>query len=201
MPPVIILFAKAPVPGKVKTRLTPHLTPAQAARLHQAMVEDTWSRMQQLKDIATLELHTDIETDAWRAISFRRLQVEGDLGVRMLHALSQAFEQGATQAMIVGSDIPELPVDHLRLLLDSLSQVALGPVRDGGYYAISCRTTHPHMFQDVRWSTLHALADTINSCARAGLSVSVGAPWHDVDSPEDLVLLPTHLRHLLEEEG
>jgi rSAM/selenodomain-associated transferase 1 len=201
MPPVIILFAKAPVPGKVKTRLTPHLTPPQAARLHQALVEDTWCRLQQLADIATLELHTDIATDAWPEITHRKTQVDGHLGVRMLHALSKAFEQGAPQAMIVGSDIPELPVDHLRLLLDSPSQVALGPVRDGGYYAISCRATHPNMFDDVRWSTSHALADTINCCARAGLSVSVGPSWHDVDSPEDLVLLPANLRHLLEEEG
>jgi rSAM/selenodomain-associated transferase 1 len=186
MPPLVIVFAKAPVPGRVKTRLTPPLRPEEAAALHERFVRETVARLAALPGVA-FELHTDEPTTAWSDLPVRRrLQAPGGLGARMLAAIEAALAAGHPRAMIVGGDSPDLPAAHLQALVDGQSDVALGPARDGGYYAIACRRTHPQMFSDVRWSSPHALTDTIRAAAACGLSVEVGAPWRDIDTPEDL---------------
>jgi rSAM/selenodomain-associated transferase 1 len=186
MRPVIVLFAKAPVPGRVKTRLQPPLTPAQAAVLHTAFVHDALALLTGCPD-ADVELHTDIPTDAWPEWQVpRKLQISGDLGLRMVHALAGALQAGRPQAIIVGSDAPTLPAAHLRWLLDATADVALGPCDDGGYYAIACRRAHPRMFEGVEWSTPRALAQTRAAAERCGLTVVLGPSWFDVDESQDL---------------
>ena len=186
MQPVIILFAKAPIPGRVKTRLQPPLSPAEAAALHEGFVYDLIHRLQSFPQ-ASLELHTDIPTDAWASTGVaQRLQSEGDLPLKMFHALDQALRRGHDRAMIAGTDAPTLPLAHLNQLLASEADVALGPTDDGGYYAIACRTTHPAMFDDVEWSGPLTLEHTVRAIERAGLSVELGPRWFDVDEPVDL---------------
>jgi len=181
MAPLVILFAKAPVAGRVKTRLG--LEASRAARLHEAMVRDTLAMLRALD--AELELHTDVATDAWAEFAVpRKLQAAGDLGARMLAAL-----EAGRQVMIVGSDAPTLPLGHLEWLLASSADVALGPAEDGGYYAISCRRIHQRMFAGVEWSTRRTLEQTVAAAEACGLSVELGPVWFDVDSPEDLARL------------
>ena len=190
MRPAIILFAKAPVPGRVKTRLATRYSPEQAAELHRAFVRDALRMLHTLTPRADLELQTDAPTDAWRDIKVARsLQVTGDLGCRMLHALRRALAAGRPQAMIVGSDVPTLPAGHLSRLLRAKVDVALGPAVDGGYYAIACRKTHPRMFAGVEWSGARALRDTVRAAEACGLTVELGETWFDIDSPGDLVRL------------
>jgi hypothetical protein len=189
MRPAIILFARAPVAGRVKTRLAPALGEEAALDLHKAFVLDMLDKLSILSGTADIELHTDIQTDAWRRPNVvLRTQRGGDLGTRMFHALSGRW------ACIVGSDAPTLPVAHIEALLASSADVALGPCEDGGYYAISCRRTDPDMFRGVEWSTERALEQTERSSLRCGLSVERGSRWYDVDRPADL-------RRLLEEEN
>lgn len=186
MQPVIILFAKAPVPGRVKTRLLPLLSPGEAASLHTAFVWDMIERLQSFTE-ASLELHTDISTDAWEGAGVsQRLQAEGDLQLKMFHALHSALSRGHPRGMIVGSDAPTLPLDHIRELLDSSADVALGPTEDGGYYAISCARIHQRMFQGVQWSSPDTLAQTVHAAQACGLIVETGRRWFDIDTPEDL---------------
>jgi uncharacterized protein len=186
MRPVIIVFAKAPRPGWVKTRLTPALTAGQAAEMHDAFVRDTLANIMTFEG-ADVELHTDIETDAWRDFPVpRRLQCEGDLGLKMFHALGAALAEGRTQALILGSDAPDLPLDHLRKLLASSADIALGPAGDGGYYAISARKLSEAMFARVSWSSPDALEHTLAECSKCKLSVEIGPTWNDVDTPADL---------------
>src|SRR5437899_11991099 len=105
MRPAIILFAKAPVAGNVKTRLQAALGPEATLALHEAFVLDMLDKLLVLPEIADIELHTDIETDAWRDRQVtRKLQCAGDLGLKMLHALSSALAQGREAVCIVGSD-------------------------------------------------------------------------------------------------
>lgn len=190
MRPVIILFAKAPVPGAVKTRLHSVLSPLEAARFHEACVRDVLGRLAPLRDAADLELHTNIPTDAWSEENVAYgLQADGDLGRRMWIALQGGLAQGRPAVMIVGSDAPTLPESHLRDLLARAGDVAFGPARDGGYYAISCRRSHPEMFKDVEWSSRDTLAQTIRACRACGLRVEIGPEWYDIDTPEDLVKL------------
>lgn len=199
MRPAIILFARAPAPGRVKTRLAGLLGPQAAAELHRAFVRDALEMLAGFDPLADVQLHTDTPTDAWPQAGVpRKLQREESLALRMLHALAGALEDGRPRAMIVGSDAPTLPPAHLEMLLASSADVAFGPCDDGGYYAICCRRIHPEMFRGVEWSTARAL-ETSECAARAcGLAVERGAPWFDVDEPADLYrllrgpLIPRH---------
>ncbi len=186
MRPVIMVFAKAPVPGRVKTRLVQPLTPDQAAALHDALVRDTVQRLQALTEF-DVELHTDIPAPVWLDLTVRkRLQHEGDLGLKMLKALTSALDRGHPRAMIVGSDSPGLPPAFIRELLSSSADIAIGPAEDGGYYAIAATRVHPRMFDAVRWSTSEALAGTLTACEACGLTTALGPAWFDVDTPDDL---------------
>jgi glycosyltransferase A (GT-A) superfamily protein (DUF2064 family) len=129
MRPAIILFAKAPLAGHVKTRLEDSLGQDATLALHEAFVLDMLDKLLTLSDFADIELHTDMKTDAWkRARVTAGEQFEGDLGLKMLHALSAGLSAGREQVCIVGSDAPTLPVSHLRILLASPADVALGKV-------------------------------------------------------------------------
>lgn len=179
----MILFAKAPIPGRVKTRLARHLGAEAAAELHRAFVLDTLDHLHELSDFVDVEIHSDVPTDAWPVDQIQR---EGDLGERMYFALSRALAVGRPQACIVGADSPTLSSGHLATVLASPEDVALGPTEDGGYYAIACRKIHPAMFRDVPWSTGNVLAATENAAAACGLSVGRGPLWYDVDEFADL---------------
>ncbi|MCL5745796.1 MAG: TIGR04282 family arsenosugar biosynthesis glycosyltransferase [Acidobacteria bacterium] len=184
---LIILFAKAPVPGRVKTRLSPVLDAAGAAGLHSALVRDMLEALAPFSATADIELSTDIETDAWRDVPVSRsTQAEGSLGDRICHALAAALQAGRPKAMILGSDSPGLPAAHIDGLLQSTADAALGPTEDGGYYAIACRRAAPAMFRGVNWSTSSTLDDTVRALRDCGLTVELGLPWFDIDQPSDL---------------
>ncbi len=183
--PVIVLFAKAPIPGRVKTRLCPPLTPEQAAELHLQFALTAMKKLSSsFRAAADIELHTDVDSDAWRNLGVTvRLQCEGNLADRMLHA----FRTVGAPSMIVGSDAPTLPVEYLQEILESPCDVTLGPTEDGGYYAIACRAPLPDaVFLGVRWSSEFTLGDTVRAAKDCGLTVGLGREWWDVDNPEDL---------------
>jgi rSAM/selenodomain-associated transferase 1 len=201
--PVIILFAKAPVPGRVKTRLLARLTPGQAAGLHSAFVCDTLDKLLQLKEV-DVELHTDVPWPGWISLPVpQSLQSPGDLGARMLHALATALHLGRPQALVLGADSPTLPSAHLVELLAAPADVALGPTEDGGFYAIAARRIHPSMFASVPWSAPNTLNRTSAAVRACGLTVTLGPSWYDVDQPADLARLekepdlPPHTSHCL----
>ncbi|MCX6591438.1 MAG: TIGR04282 family arsenosugar biosynthesis glycosyltransferase [Acidobacteria bacterium] len=179
MRPVIILFARAPIVGQVKTRLIPALGPEGAAMLHVRLVRHA---LHHLEPYGDLELHTDIRTEAWPEFRGPRVvQAEGDLGYKMFRALEQRGH-----ALLVGSDAPAIPEMHLKSLLDSPSEVTLGPADDGGFYAIATRRTHPRMFDHIEWSSGHELKQTLAACHAAGLTTAITHSWFDVDVPQDL---------------
>jgi rSAM/selenodomain-associated transferase 1 len=183
--PLIIVFAKAPRPGFVKTRLG--LEPKAAALLYTEFVRSTLKTIWTLRGEAALELSLDVPCSAWSEFAIpRSLQHEGDLGVRLYWALEDGLTAGYPKVMILGSDSPTLPVEHVRFLREAEADVALGPTLDGGYYGIACRKIHRTMFDAVQWSTSSTLQDTIRALERCGLSHALGTEWFDVDTPEDL---------------
>jgi hypothetical protein len=189
MLPAIAVFAKAPIPGRVKTRLAATLGPTEAANRYEQMVSTLLQRLRQASEklAADVELHTDIPTDAWTAHTVtRHLQCEGDLGQRMLHTLVTGLAAGRPRMLILGGDVPTVPIRFLLQLLEANEDIALGPAEDGGYYAISARRTHPEMFAQVDWSTARAREQTVIACRRAGLSVFLGSMWFDIDELSDL---------------
>jgi len=202
--PLLVLFAKAPVPGRVKTRLAAEWGEEAAAGLHSAFVLDTLEKLRHFNKFADLELHTDISTDAWGETGVARdLQVAGTLELKLIHALSRGLDQGRSVVMILGSDSPTLPDECIHRLLESRADVALGPCEDGGYYAIACRRVASEMFTGVKWSTGHVLEQTERAAGACGLAVERGQLWYDVDFPADVMRLaaesrlPRHTREIL----
>lgn len=188
--PLLILFAKAPIAGRAKTRLCPPLTPAEATALHSALVMDTGNMLMTLAGIADTELSTDVPTEAWPGLALTRsIQAEGGLGTRLFHALDQGLSAGREIVMVLGSDSPGLPPAHVMELLRSTADVTLGPTPDGGFFAIACRAVHRDMFADVRWSSGHALADVVRQASACGLTVALGPSWFDVDLEADVLRL------------
>lgn len=181
---MVILFARAPVSGRVKTRLATGVGAETAARLHQAFARDVAARAAARYPI---ELHLDEMTTAWPELRCpRRQQSPGDLGARMLAALGDALARGYERVAILGTDAPDLPESHIVELLNSGCDVRLGPAEDGGFWGICCGRIVDTMFDGVLWSSAHTFERTQAACRRCGLSVSVAPAWVDVDEPVDL---------------
>lgn len=143
--------------------------------------------LESLRGDADVELSTDEPTQSWpESPVARSVQGTGQLGERIYAALERALAAGRPKALILGSDSPGLPAAHIRALLASPADVSLGPVDDGGFYAIACGKTAPAMFEGVRWSAGATLSDTLRALTGCGLSVELGPAWFDVDRPEDL---------------
>ena len=190
MRPAMALFARAPVPGQVKTRLIGRWTAEQVSDLYRAFVLDMWEMLGTLAPAGELFLYTDAENAEWRALAGDQVRVQrgGDLGERMLHCFEEMHAAGSGPLLIVGSDSPALPADVLAPWTGLLGQfpALLGPAEDGGYYAIRCRQPHKRMFEGVEWSSARTLAQTAAALTRCGLEPGYLPPHFDVDTPEDL---------------
>ena len=195
----LAVFVRPPKSGTVKTRLAARFGDAGAARLYQAFAEDTIALCSRVRAAGRVHLAlwsagSDDTVSDWakRLGTSPRLQPEGDLGVR----LAAAFDEGLRdyeRVVIIGSDMPTLPIELIGAAFDSLerSTFMLGPAHDGGYYAIGATGRVSPSFEGVRWSTQNALADTVK--ANAPRQLAMLPPWYDIDEPEDLAVLRAHL--------
>jgi len=183
-----IIFCKAPVAGRVKTRLQPAFTAEQAANIHAAMA------------ICVIERTLRLFPQTWIAADdpyhpfFRRFdtpiltQGEGDLGQRMRRLTERAIAYGARGVLLLGTDSPHMSAVRLRCALRLLHQcdVVLGPVEDGGYDLLAMRAYVKGLFQDIAWGTSSVLNETLNRISESGLSYRCLSTGFDVDTPEDI---------------
>ncbi len=198
----LVLFAKAPIPGQVKTRLCPPLSPDEAASLHGSFVLDGLERSK------TAIQHDRLALDRFVAcapsadhVFFKILgerhgvglldQIGDDLGTRMHHAAVTVFGLGYRRIVILGTDLPSLPLTIYREALALLDRhdIVLGPAEDGGYYAIGLTRPTPDLFQAIPWSTADVLTRTVAKAEALGLKVASLPPWRDVDTLDDLQAL------------
>jgi rSAM/selenodomain-associated transferase 1 len=195
MKTALLIFAKQPLPGKVKTRLTPPLTPEEACQLYHCMLLDTLSKVLPQVSVDRFLCYVD-EGDAagfMRTISPDTAllpQVTGDLGERMAAAFRQMFVQGYDGVIIIGTDMPDLPMEIIRSactwLENSSQDVLLGPAEDGGYYLVAMKQLHEELFRDIPWSSDKVLCSTLARASAAGLEIELLPVWYDIDTPEDL---------------
>ena len=190
----LIIFAKAPVPGTVKTRMCPPLTPDEAASLHGSLVMDAVERTRSLREFDVFLACTPrMDHPFFQTLAARhriRLcdQVGDDLGQRMDHALTAVFRRGYAHALLVGTDIPNLAARHYQRAKAMLqdTDVVLGPTEDGGYYLVGAKRPVPALFADIPWSAGDVLAQSRARAERAGLVVGLLDPEWDLDTFDDV---------------
>lgn len=181
------IFAKEPVPGKVKTRLCPPLTAAQAARLYRTSLEETVTSMLPFSPV----IFYAGERDFFRR-SFPGLvlvpQAEGDLGRRMSRAFIRLFETGAEAAALIGSDSPDLAPRVVAEAFDALKDVDVvtSPCVDGGYALIGERRHCPQLFQEIPWSTSEVLSATRRRIGEEKIPYREICSWDDFDDIDSL---------------
>jgi rSAM/selenodomain-associated transferase 1 len=192
----LCIFVKAPLPGLVKTRLTPFLSTTEAAGLAAAFFADTfalastceWARVVVACDGDPAPLELASGTEVWP-------QGSGDLGERMERVLSLALECSEA-AIAIGTDSPGLP----RRFLDSAhSQLTrhdaiIGPSADGGFYLLGLQRCPSCLLRGIPWQSATTREHTVGRLCSIGLTVAEAEPWFDVDVPTDLVRLAGLLR-------
>jgi rSAM/selenodomain-associated transferase 1 len=197
----LVVFAKSPEAGDVKTRLCPPLSEKEAAELQGAMLLDILSLTDSLPAARFLACTPRIDSPFFdlcaQGRTLPRLQQEGDaLGQRMQHALSWGFGKGFSRVILIGSDSPDLPRPFIEEGFARLrtASCVVGPTEDGGYYLIGASGAIPPVFDDVSWGSEKVMTETLQHLNRHGVSFHLLPTWHDVDRPADLPLLAERIR-------
>ncbi|HCP21359.1 TIGR04282 family arsenosugar biosynthesis glycosyltransferase [Marinobacter nauticus] len=194
----IIVIAKEPLPGTVKTRLIPALGEIGAARLADRMLRHTLTQAL-TANIGPVELcvSPDPAAEYWQQLNLgdRAIlssQAEGDLGHRMAEAARNALTAGLP-VILIGTDCPDLDANRLRQMAGELQNhdACLCPVADGGYALLGLRRFSPTLFTDIPWSTEQVAAITRQRLATLGWRLAESETLHDVDEPADLQRLAT----------
>ena len=190
----IVIFAKAPVPGRVKTRLIPALGAAGAAQLAARMLEQA---LQQALAAAVgpveLCMSPAPDTPEWAVIPLpagieTSDQREGDLGARMARPTQRAIARGEA-VLLTGTDCPDLTADRLRIAAARLARhdAVLHRALDGGYPLLGLRAFDASLFENMPWSTPVVADLTLQRIAALGWKVWVGDTLRDIDEPADLL--------------
>ncbi|MCX7790562.1 MAG: TIGR04282 family arsenosugar biosynthesis glycosyltransferase [Chloroflexaceae bacterium] len=195
----LLIFAKQPVAGRTKTRLCPPLSHAAAAELYACFLRDTLALARQVPASSRVIVYQPEEAAGYFAAlapDFALLPQQGaDLGERMDRCFTTVLGAGPGAAVLIGSDIPTLPVAHVNRAFALLGEhdLVLGPSDDGGYYLIGMRRPHPRLLREVAMSTPEVLRDTLAIAAELGLRAALLPGWYDVDTPADLGRLRAEL--------
>ena len=194
--PELILFAKKPIPGEVKTRLQPDYSPEQAAEIAAFLIRATVELASSAwpGDIA-LYVSPDMDHPLFRELAHEfhlhlALQTEGDLGARMLHALRDGIGRRGCAA-ILGCDVPHCSWDVIDRANDSLAcgRNVLGPTEDGGYYFIGLQEARAELFENMPWGSDKVLEKTLARAEELGMEFEVLTKLRDVDTADDLWLI------------
>jgi len=195
---VLALFAKAPVPGAVKTRLAPELGPARAAAFYEAMLLDVLDQHAAAADCELWLWFTPDESADWFAKhappSYRRMAQRGDTLAERMRALFQFHARDGAQVVLRGTDSPTLPVSRIAHAFAALelAPLVLCPDRDGGYNLIGQSTPHDALFE-LELSHASVLAATLTRARELGLRADLLPAHHDVDTWADLARLGPEL--------
>ncbi|MBT0663518.1 TIGR04282 family arsenosugar biosynthesis glycosyltransferase [Geobacter pelophilus] len=199
----LLIFAKWPEPGKVKTRLSPPLETHEATELYRCMLLDT---LENSADIIGTSRMIFFDGEPGRSADFKLLapdaevvvQEGDDLGERLANAFAKAFAFGYRSVAVVGTDSPHMPVARIseafHLLNSQCADVIFGPSEDGGYYLVAMNSLNPGVFADIPWSSQDTLARSLEKTESLGLSPALLATGFDLDTVADLLRLKQEAR-------
>lgn len=191
----LAVMAKAPVAGNVKTRLVPPLTHEQAAELSRALLADLLAQARSLRGAAYYLYYAPADGEALmrplaEADFSLKAQRGAGLGERMENIFGELWAVGHRNVVLVGGDLPALPVEYVdqafQWLMTPDRRVVLGPSEDGGYYLVGMNQPVPEIFHDMTWSHGQVLAKTLAKLAALNIPARQLPVWFDVDTAADL---------------
>jgi rSAM/selenodomain-associated transferase 1 len=203
----LAIFARAPRPGEVKSRLARVLGTQAAVECYSALLRDTLELAVSLPDWTTVVAYTPDDAFAPAPSSLAnfwngpRLPQKGaDLGERMSHCLQTLHAAGAARVVIIGSDCPDLETGNLVRAFALLENRALvfGPAHDGGFYLIGAAAEYStrlsQLFEGVVWSAASTLQAVLENARKLELRYALLPVQRDVDTPDDLCDLTARLQ-------
>ncbi len=199
---VLGVFAKAPVPGRAKTRLAETAGDAWAARVAAAFLADTLERLAAAGARRFVAFDPPDARPFFASLVAGRYelaaQAPGHLGERLSAFVRDRQREGAAAIVLVGTDSPTLPAEFVRRAFEELERadLVLGPATDGGYYLVGCGRRLPPIFEGIDWGGPRVLAETVARLGEPGWRLAVLPPWYDVDTAQDWEMLCGHLAAL-----
>ncbi|MGH9936395.1 MAG: TIGR04282 family arsenosugar biosynthesis glycosyltransferase [Blastocatellia bacterium] len=205
MKEALVLMAKAPREGEVKTRLFGALSPGEAKQLYIAFLSDTFALMEEVMEEREELSLALCYTPEGEEEAFEEVEREGslmlpqrgeNLGERLTNCFTDLFALGFQSVVVIGADSPTLPGAYVFDAFECFEtddDVVIGPTEDGGYYLVGMRKLHRRIFEDIPWGGDGTLAATIDRAKEAELDLALLPEWRDVDTPEDFERLKREL--------
>ena len=202
---VLVIMAKAPRPGAVKTRLAPSLSPAAITALYCCLLDDTLALARSLSNVDVAIMCPDSDVQELAQLVGKEANVVAQKGEGLAAGLTSVFAHFAQdrprdghQRRIIAfnSDSPHLPRSVLEDAFETLAthDVVAGPTHDGGYYLVGAKASHPTLFASDGMGTSSALERLLSRTRALELSVSFADPFYDIDVADDLTRLAEELR-------
>ncbi|HEV2664607.1 MAG TPA: TIGR04282 family arsenosugar biosynthesis glycosyltransferase [Blastocatellia bacterium] len=197
MKEALVVMAKAPRMGEVKTRLSDALGPEDAKSLYVAFLSDTFAMMEDVREEREGLILALCYTPEGEEGAFEEVEREGslmipqrgeNLGERLTNCFADLFALGYESVVVVGADSPTLPGEYVFDAFECFEtddDVVIGPAEDGGYYLVGMRKLHNRIFEDIPWGDNSVLDATIERAKEAELNLVLLPEWRDVDTLED----------------
>jgi uncharacterized protein len=197
---VLVIMAKAPRPGAVKTRLTPSLSPEAVIAFYCCLLDDTLALARSLGDVEVAIMCPDSDVNELARLAGKEVNVVAQKGEGLAAGLTSVFAHFAEgherRTIAFNSDSPHLPRSVLEDAFETLAahDLVVGPTHDGGYYLVGAKASHPALFASDGMGTSSALERLLSRARTLGLSVGFTDPFYDIDVAEDLTRLAAELR-------
>ena len=197
---VLVIMAKAPRPGSVKTRLAAAFTTEAVTDFYRCLLQDTLSLARSLRDVDVAIMCPESDVNELLELAGSDANVIGQQGQGLAAGLTSVFEhfpgRHRRSTIAFNSDSPHLPGSVLQNAFDILAShdVVVGPTHDGGYYLVGAKASYPTLFANDGMGTSSALDRLLSRTRTLGLSVGLVAPFYDVDVADDLTRLSAELR-------
>ena len=196
----LVIMAKAPKPGMVKTRLTESLPSPAVTALYRCLLEDTLALATSLPSVEVAVMCPESDQDELTALLGSTVQVVAQKGEGLAAGLASVFRHftafGRQHVIAFNSDSPHLPPSVLERAFEILAanDVVVGPTHDGGYYLVGAKAAHPALFESDRMGTRSALDRLLTRTKVLELSTGFTESFYDIDVSNDLILLDRELR-------
>jgi uncharacterized protein len=197
---VLVIMAKAPRPGSVKTRLIPSLSPETVTAFYRCLLDDTLALARSLADVEVAVMCPDSDVNELALLAGKEVSVVGQKGAGLAAGLTSVFAHFAKEqprrTIAFNSDSPHLPRSVLEDAFETLAahDLVVGPTDDGGYYLVGAKASHPTLFASDGMSTSSALERLLSRARALQLSIGFVEPFYDIDVADDLTRLAAELR-------